>query len=71
MSATRAQRFLHDAAIKSADLVHREIIRHGIDSYDAAVLRGRARFKDWQSARRGFGALHPRFLRADRAVGYV
>lgn len=52
MTATAAQRFLQDAAIKSADLVHREIIRHGIDSYDAAVIRGRARFKDWQAARR-------------------
>src|SRR5690349_9811199 len=52
MTATAAQRFFQDAAITSADLVHREIIRHGIDSYDAAVLRGRARFKDWQAARR-------------------
>ena len=51
MSATAAQRFLQDAAVKSADLVHREIILHGLESYDAAVLRGRARFKDWEAAR--------------------
>src|SRR5437899_3972701 len=52
MSATAAQRFLQDAAVKSADLVHRQIILHGLESYDAAVLRGRARFKDWEAARR-------------------
>ena len=52
MTTTAAQRFLHDAAVKSADLVHREIIRRGMESYDAAFLRGRARFKDWEAARR-------------------
>ena len=51
MSATAAQRFLQDAAVKSADLVHREIIRRGMDSYDAAFLRGRSRFKNWEAAR--------------------
>jgi len=51
MSATAAQRFLQDAAAKSADLVHREIIRRGMDSYDAAHLKGRARIKDWEAAR--------------------
>jgi L-lactate dehydrogenase complex protein LldF len=51
MTATAAQRFLQDAAVKSADLVHREIIRRGMESYDAAFLRGRARFKDWEAAR--------------------
>jgi L-lactate dehydrogenase complex protein LldF len=51
MSATAAQRFLHDAAIKSADLVHREIIRRGMESYDAAHLKGRSRIKDWDAAR--------------------
>jgi L-lactate dehydrogenase complex protein LldF len=51
MSATAAQRFLHDAAVKSADLVHREIILHNLESYDAAHLQGRARFKDWEAAR--------------------
>ena len=49
MSATAAQRFLQDAATKSADLVHREIIRRGMDSYDAAHLKGRARIKDWEA----------------------
>ena len=46
-----ARRFLLDAAIKSADLVHREIIRRNMESYDAAHLRGRGRFKDWDAAR--------------------
>ncbi len=49
--STAAQRFLHDAAEKSADLMHREIIRRGMDSYDAAHLKGRARIKDWEAAR--------------------
>ena len=49
---TAAQKFLRDAAIKSADLVHREIIRKNMDSYDAAHNRGRARIKDWEAARR-------------------
>ncbi len=47
-----AQQFLRDAATKSADLVHREIIRKNMDSYDAAHLRGRSRIKDWEAARR-------------------
>lgn len=51
MTQTAAQRFLQDAAIKSADLGHREIIRRGMDSYDAAHLKGRARIKDWEAAR--------------------
>jgi L-lactate dehydrogenase complex protein LldF len=49
--STAAQRFLQDAAIKSADLLHREVIRRGMDSYDAAHLKGRARIKDWDAAR--------------------
>jgi L-lactate dehydrogenase complex protein LldF len=51
VSTTAAQRFLQDAAVKSADLVHRELIRRGMDSYDAAHLKGRARIKDWEAAR--------------------
>jgi L-lactate dehydrogenase complex protein LldF len=51
VSQTAAQRFLQDAAVKSADLVHREIIRRGMDSYDVAHLKGRARIKDWEAAR--------------------
>src|SRR5262245_20700083 len=50
--STPAQRFLRDAAEKSADLVHREIIRKGMESYEAAHQKGRARFKDWEAARR-------------------
>jgi len=50
MSAA-AQDFLRRAAEKSADLLHRQTIRRGIDSYDAAVGRGRSRFSDWQAAR--------------------
>ena len=50
--STAAQRFLHDAAIKSADLMHREIIRRGMESYDAAHLKGRSRIRDWDAARR-------------------
>jgi len=49
---TPAQQFLRDAAVKSADLVHREIIRKNMESYDAAHLKGRGRFKDWEAARR-------------------
>ena len=47
-----AQKFLLDAATKSADLAHRDLIRRNMDSYDAAHMRGRARIKDWEAARR-------------------
>ncbi len=50
MSSAAAQ-FLRDAAEKSADLAHREIIRRGMESYDTAHLKGRARIKDWEAAR--------------------
>jgi L-lactate dehydrogenase complex protein LldF len=46
-----AQYFLRSAAQKSADLVHRQIIRKGIDSYDVAVGRGHGRFQDYEAAR--------------------
>ncbi|HEV3041838.1 MAG TPA: LutB/LldF family L-lactate oxidation iron-sulfur protein [Candidatus Angelobacter sp.] len=49
--STTAQKFLQDAAVKSADLVHREIIRRGMESYEAAHLRGRSRIVDWEAAR--------------------
>ena len=49
---TAAQQFLRDAATKSTDLVHRELIRKNMDSYDAAHMRGRARIKNWEAARR-------------------
>ena len=53
MSATAAQRFLQDAAVKSADLVHREIIQRGMDSYDAAHLKG-------SRANQGLGSRSPK-----------
>jgi len=46
-----AHEFLRSAAEKSADLTHRQIIRRGIDSYNAANERGRSRFLDWEAAR--------------------
>jgi len=48
---TAAREFLRNAAINSADLGLRQTIRRGIDTYDAAVVRGRARFLDWEAAR--------------------
>jgi L-lactate dehydrogenase complex protein LldF len=51
-ASTAAQQFLRDAATKSADLVHRDIIRRNMESYDTAHLKGRGRFKDWEAARR-------------------
>lgn len=48
---TPAQEFLRNAAVKSADLAHRRTIRRAIDTYEAAVERGRARFLDWQAGR--------------------
>ena len=36
---TAAQDFLRSAAMKSADLVHRQIMRRGIDHYEAAVAQ--------------------------------
>jgi L-lactate dehydrogenase complex protein LldF len=51
-SETPAQRFLRDAAQKSADITHREIIRFNMESYHAAHQKGRMRIKDWDAARR-------------------
>ncbi len=51
MSLTPAQDFLRRATEKSADLVHRNTIQRNIDSYDAAVTRGKSRFTDWEAAR--------------------
>ena len=50
--SSAAEQFLRDAATKSADLVHREIIRRNMDSYEAAHQRGRSRIKNWEAARR-------------------
>jgi L-lactate dehydrogenase complex protein LldF len=49
--STAAQEFLRKAAIKSADLVHRATIHRNIDSYNAAVAKGKLRFADWEAAR--------------------
>src|ERR1700736_6210835 len=49
--SSAAQEFLRSAALKSADLTHRQIIRRGIDQYSAANDKGRSRFSDWEAAR--------------------
>ena len=49
---TPAQEFLRSAATKSADLRHRQILRHSIDTYNTSAAQGQARFLDWQAARR-------------------
>ncbi|HEY3926961.1 MAG TPA: LutB/LldF family L-lactate oxidation iron-sulfur protein [Candidatus Koribacter sp.] len=46
-----AEEFLVAAAQKSADLTHRATIKRNIDSYDAAVAKGKMRFVDWEAAR--------------------
>jgi L-lactate dehydrogenase complex protein LldF len=46
-----AQEFLRRAAVKSADLTHRQIIRRAIDQYSSSNDRGRSRFADWEAAR--------------------
>lgn len=47
-----ASEFLRNAAIKSADLAHRDTIRRNISTYDTAVTHGKALFADWEEARR-------------------
>jgi L-lactate dehydrogenase complex protein LldF len=49
--STAGEQFLRKAAEKSVDLRHRNLIRHAIDQYSGAVVRGRARFLDWEEAR--------------------
>jgi len=49
--STAAQEFERKAAEKSADLVHRGIVRWNIDQYDTGVGRGKTRFADWEAAR--------------------
>jgi L-lactate dehydrogenase complex protein LldF len=46
-----AEEFLVAAAQKSADVTHRATIKRNMDSYDAAVERGKTRFVDWEAAR--------------------
>lgn len=43
--------FFHEAGIKAADAQLQQIVRRGIEHYDAAVQRGRARFVSWEAAR--------------------
>ncbi len=50
MSAA-SQEFERKAAEKSADLVHRGIVRWNIDQYDTGVGKGKSRFADWEAAR--------------------
>lgn len=51
MNNTAAREFLRRAAQKSADLNHRDIIRHSIDHYNTSQRNGRSRFADWEAAR--------------------
>jgi L-lactate dehydrogenase complex protein LldF len=46
-----SEEFLVSAAQKSADLTHRSTIKRNMDSYDAAVAKGKTRFVDWEAAR--------------------
>jgi L-lactate dehydrogenase complex protein LldF len=50
MSAASEQ-FLRDATTKAADAELRQIVRKGMEQYDGAAARGRARFLDWEAAR--------------------
>jgi len=49
--STASQEFLRKAAEKSADPVHRGIVRWNIDQYDTSVGKGKTRFADWEAAR--------------------
>lgn len=51
MSATPAERFLHDAAVKSADVVHHQILSVSMENHAIAHLKARARFHNWEAAR--------------------
>lgn len=56
-AANPEQQFHHDAAAKAADLVHRDVIRKNMESYDAAHMKGRSRFMDWEAAREACQAI--------------
>jgi L-lactate dehydrogenase complex protein LldF len=56
-AANPEQQFHHDAAVKAADLAHRDIIRKNMESYDAAHMKGRGRFMDWEAAREACRAI--------------
>ena len=46
-----ASEFLRSAAVKSADLRHRKILRTNVDTYNISVGEGTTRFIDWPAAR--------------------
>jgi L-lactate dehydrogenase complex protein LldF len=50
-AANPEAQFHYDAAVKAADLVHRDIIRKNMESYDVGHMKGRGRFTDWEAAR--------------------
>src|SRR4029077_10476962 len=67
--SSAAQEFLRSAAVKSADLTHRQIIRRGVDQYSSANDRGRGRFSDWESARqRSYEITWEAFNNLDRSL---
>jgi L-lactate dehydrogenase complex protein LldF len=49
--STAAREFLRRAAEKSADLTHRDTLRHVVDNCNTSMESGRARFADWEAAR--------------------
>jgi L-lactate dehydrogenase complex protein LldF len=51
MSGDLLRQFHHHAREKAQDPAHRKTIRWAIDTYDAAVARGKTRFPDWEAAR--------------------
>jgi len=51
MNSAPAQEFLRRAAERAADLTHRQMLRAGMDHYQANFAKGRGRFADWEAAR--------------------
>jgi L-lactate dehydrogenase complex protein LldF len=51
MTDPREQEFHRQARDKAENLAHRKTIRWAIDTYDAAVARGKSRFADFEAAR--------------------
>ncbi len=45
------QRFQSAATAKSADVKHRTVIRNNMATYHRSVVRGKARFLNWEEAR--------------------
>ena len=61
--STASREFLRRAAVKAADLEHRATIQRNMDSYDAAVAKGKLRFADFEAARRGCEAIKSEAVR--------